>query len=112
MPIDPKRIEEWKGLAEELEKRPTSLPNLPSISQVAEHELAAHAAPLLLTERGELIALLREIEWGPWDRGDEYDGCCPKCRGRRPGSNMATDGRTGEKEIDHAPDCHLVAFLR
>lgn len=112
MPIDPKKIEEWKELL-----RVGGLPYGSTSGKGGyvvpgdiwnETEFipaACEALPLLLSEREEMLALLREIEWGgitipvPDATGVEYE--CPMCPicGRAPIQG-------------HTLDCRLAALLK
>jgi hypothetical protein len=58
----------------------------------------------LLRERGELLALLREVEWSAGGRS--CDLVCPVC-----GAARAYAG-TFTSPPPHDPDCRLAAFLR
>jgi hypothetical protein len=89
MPLDPKQIEEWQA----------------TIAAGNVIYPSAHGAlSALLSERAELLALLREVEW----KSGAYreDSRCPACFGLEPldSSSSAEEG--------HAPDCRLAAFLR
>ena len=94
MPIDAKRIAEWKGLAFAPIARGDSV-----LIHRSCYEVVAEAVPSLLAEREELIALLREIEWKGKPSSDAYiDPVCPAC------------GCFDYK--GHAPGCRLAAFLK
>jgi hypothetical protein len=66
----------------------------------------------LRAEKASLVALLREVEWGPFDHNDSYEGFCPCCGGVKPGSNIAANGRTRPKDLGHSPDCRLASAIR
>jgi hypothetical protein len=93
--IDPKKIEEWKrlvALTDELAPRPNS----------------ASVVAALLTERDELIALLKGVEWAA-----VAGYRCPICHGRRPGTLSHYDLQDPglDHSEGHAPDCRLARAL-
>ncbi len=101
MPIDPKKIEEYRTIESDTEGD-TSL----------RLHLYQQAVPALLAEREELIALLREVEWA-----DNSDGIrmCVVCAGINPEDYEKArrlwcyylPGRRG-----HTANCELGAFLK
>ena len=101
MPIDPKKIEEYRTIESDTEGD-TSL----------RLHLYQQAVPALLAEREELIALLRKVEWADNSDG-EYDQACPCCARR-----LANNGCKCEHCVaafgmgSHAADCELAAFLK
>lgn len=86
MPIDPKKIDEWKRLAQ--------FERSDGLDRRELREMAG-AALALLSEREEMLSLLRELEWSA--DHDEYPDCCPICHCAEPKT--------------HAPDCRLAALL-
>ncbi len=95
MAIDPKTLPRLQGLAANVTLSP------------AEAVEAARALPALLTEREELLALLREVEWSAWLNS------CPSCGGLK---IMPEDAPPGLREkyatqVGHQPRCRLAAFL-
>ncbi len=97
--IDPKKIEEWKEVvrAATVEFRDSSgwvrRGEEPQYRFVGVQALA-QAAKVLLAEREEMLAVLRELEWS----GLVVEAACPICE--------AYSGTT------HAPDCRLAALIR
>jgi hypothetical protein len=84
------------------------------------HELeyspaAVEALPLLLAEREETLALLREVEWGGTGSTDydEVEPCCPSCGGFKPNPQARqVSPQTGEPfRFGHAPDCRVRVLL-
>lgn len=123
MPIDPKRIEDLKAAAGEApadfewddEDSDGNWRYYSSPKAERFYDLARESVPALLTEREEMIALLRDIEWS----GEEYldydlsHSACPTCRGIDP-SEIEDDYDRGKASdanlrIGHAPDCRLAA---
>jgi hypothetical protein len=126
MPLDPKQIEalsglaraaaEWrKGCSNTEEGKPEGCGECTAafLAAAKPHLLAApEAVPALLSEREELLALLRPARagnvFGPDDLrallgevGFDADGMCRDC------------GKGFRGGLDHCkPDCRLAAFLR
>jgi hypothetical protein len=80
-PIDPKKIESWKLTAEGI-----------GADNIERRQIFEALQSVWLDARGELIALLREV-----DRATRAAVPCPICRA---------------PDVAHAPDCRLAAFLR
>lgn len=75
--IDPKKIEEWKGVAEKLRLMtlaPDSENRVNAVQGLAATVTMAQAGVLLLAEREEMLALLREVgEPGILTCDEEHD---------------------------------------
>jgi hypothetical protein len=54
----------------------------------------------------ELLAMLRELEWGGESEHWQGVSACLFCRGDEPGE------RHPGGDVDHKPDCRLAALLR
>jgi hypothetical protein len=90
--------EAWKALAAYAEARGFPPPGYKLDAESAEWARVDHALTEILAERAELIALLREVEWGQnVDDGDWGERACPLCHSLEDGG--------------HAPDCRLAAAL-
>lgn len=95
--IDPKKIAEWKEDVQETTAEAWPFEVRPLLRRLGRGVMA------LLSERDDLIGLLREIEWRGWTGVSEdpvTTAACPTCRAR---TRNGVDG--------HAPDCRLAAFL-
>jgi hypothetical protein len=106
--IDPKKIAEWRELLA-IAQRPVEDDFLKALERGRQiGVLACEAVPALLSERDELIALLREVEWAA-----VAGYRCPICHGRRPGTLSHYDLQDPglDRSEGHAPDCRLGAFL-
>lgn len=78
-------------------------------------EASADVVPALLSEREEMLALLREVEWGraPFT-------LCPVCEAMREDAFdrwealIRRDGLSPDPKVrrGHTPACRLAAFLR
>jgi hypothetical protein len=102
------KIEEWRALltTREIEKDD---PEWQSDGAPWAYDLAA-AVPALLSEREEMLALLRGLEWvGPDTQGG---WSCPSCTAD---ASVRWVPERQDSEVipgTHAPDCRLAAFLR
>lgn len=95
MPIDPKKIAEWRALADAATHGTPAWDDLAPVD--ADFLRTARVAvPALLAEREEMLALLRAMQWAV---PQGMARVCPSCRG--------VFGEGG-----HTPDCRLAAFLR
>lgn len=69
----------------------------------------AAAVPVLLAEREEMLAVLREVEWGGGGMR------CPSCGSTEVEAARAME-KYGQRPVfglhGHAPDCRLAALLR
>ncbi len=113
MPIDPNEIEEWKALAAALDldrdrvapallsgRNPDADPK--AIARRA--GLLLLAVPALLSEREEMLRVLRKVEWR--SPGGDGVGFCPACDRARPARDAF-----GVLVGGHAPDCRIDALL-
>ena len=119
MAIDPKKVAEWMKVAVEvrlLVLAPAEKDRENAARGLALGATLAQAGVLLLAEREELFALLREVEWtdiAP-DHAEEPIRMCPCCRRISHADVMEARGHgrmVHRGESGHAPDCRLAAFL-
>jgi len=98
MRIDPKKIEEWEALV--AITREADKVGAREAGNESFFTMVLEALPILLSERKEMLDLLREIQWRGRDGGPLTDErCCPVCDEER--------GCGG-----HQADCRLAAFLK
>lgn len=97
MPIDRSKLEEFRRLNVAVLDPGTA----PAERAACSTRLAREVVPALLAERGELLDLLREIQWSGIvaDPTGNATVVCPVCS-------------FGEFEGGHRADCSLGAFLR
>jgi hypothetical protein len=95
--IDPKKIAELKWV-------------IAHRDEWSDNESESWITPIaeLLSERDELIALLREIEWADfkWEVDEEYRRC-PFCGGFK----QECSPMDKEDIVGHAPGCRLARAL-
>jgi hypothetical protein len=70
------------------------------------HEEISEADAALIAAAPELLAMLRELEWGGESEHWQGVSACLFCRGDEPGE------RHPGGEAGHKPDCRLSALLR
>lgn len=127
MTIDPKRIAEWKAREEHGEAIDAEqaqciydrfLDARTDLRRAIRDALrsAREPVPALLTEREEMLAVLRSVEWVEHVCGDRYDKRCPACGGSLIDAQAANERRPAHakwpERTGHVADCRLAALLR
>lgn len=115
MPIPKAKIEEWTAMLARIFPLGGMVTGARERAASEAPALAA-AASALLSEREEILALLREVEWVPDSEG--FARWCPSCAGQEPTAKSPAREESFDPHrrpqrlhrIGHADHCRLAAL--